>query len=191
MSPVEVGAEAGRAPRGGGRADHVLADPDTRARRRARPDRTLRRRGALVVRPKDTGTRWPKWYGVCRASARRSPSRAATPAWSAARCRESGEIVLSLVRLDDLDPVEPARRRRSSAAPASRSSASRITSGRQGLDFPVDFAARGLGDDRRRNGATNAGGALAARYGMTRAWVAGLSRPCSPTGRSCGGCAGC
>ena len=84
----------------------------------------------------------------------------------------AGEIVLSLVRLGDLAPVDMLAQQVECGAGVTLERLQDHVR-REGLDFPVDFAARG---SATIGGviATNAGGSLAARYGMTRAWVAGL-----------------
>ena len=102
----------------------------------------------------------------------RWPYRAATREWSAAQCRESGEIVLNLARLDGLDPVEPLAAQVECGAGVTLERLQQHVRA-EGFDFPVDLPSRGTATIGGM-AATNAGGALAARYGMMRAWVAGV-----------------
>ena len=53
-----------------------------------------------------TPPRWPGCWRCATGRACRWSRRAATPAWSAAGFRGHGEVVLSLARLDRLDPVD-------------------------------------------------------------------------------------
>jgi FAD/FMN-containing dehydrogenase len=83
-----------------------------------------------------------------------------------------GEVVLSLVRLDDLAPVDVLAQQVECGAGVTLERVQEQAHA-AGFDFPVDFAARGSATIGGLI-ATNAGGSFAARYGMTRAWVAGL-----------------
>lgn len=83
-----------------------------------------------------------------------------------------GEIVLSLDRIRQLDPVDPVAR-------TVRVGAGAITQAvhehakPHGLTWPVDFASSGS-SQVGGNIATNAGGVRVVRYGLTRQWVLGL-----------------
>ena len=83
-----------------------------------------------------------------------------------------GELVVSMVRMNRIDPVDP-------LAMTVRVQAGAVTQAvhehahEHGLTWPVDFAAKGsscIGG----NIATNAGGVNVIRYGQTRHWVLGL-----------------
>ena len=84
----------------------------------------------------------------------------------------SGELVLSLERMNRVlafDPVDRTLTVQAGVALQAAQDAAR----EQGLQYPVDFAARGscsIGG----NIATNAGGIRVVRYGNTREWIAGL-----------------
>src|SRR5690606_33545651 len=84
----------------------------------------------------------------------------------------NGELVLSLERMNRVlafDPIDRSMTVQAGIALEAVHNAAR----EQGLEYPVDFAARGsctIGG----NIATNAGGIRVIRYGNTREWVAGL-----------------
>ena len=84
----------------------------------------------------------------------------------------SGELVLSLERMNRVlafDPVDRTLTVQAGVALQAAQDAAR----ERGLQYPVDFAARGscsIGG----NIATNAGGIRVVRYGNTREWIAGL-----------------
>ena len=84
----------------------------------------------------------------------------------------NGELVLSLERMNRMlgfDPIDRSLTVQAGMALEAVRNAAR----EQGLEYPVDFAARGsctIGG----NIATNAGGIRVIRYGNTREWVAGL-----------------
>ena len=85
----------------------------------------------------------------------------------------SGELVLSLERMNRVlafDPVDRTLTVQAGVALQAAQDAAR----ERGLQYPVDFAARGscsIGG----NIATNAGGIRVVRYGNTREWIAGLT----------------
>jgi FAD/FMN-containing dehydrogenase len=83
-----------------------------------------------------------------------------------------GEIVLSLTRLDDLEPVDLLSAQVECGAGVTLERLQQHVRA-AGFDFPVDLPSRGTATIGGMIG-TNAGGALAARYGMMRAWVAGV-----------------
>ena len=84
----------------------------------------------------------------------------------------AGEVVLSLKRMNRLDPVDP-------LAHTVRVQAGAVTEAvhhhcaPDGLTWPVDFASKGS-SQVGGNIATNAGGVKVIRYGLTRNWVLGL-----------------
>ena len=84
----------------------------------------------------------------------------------------TGELVLSLARLDDLGRVDPTAAQVDAGA-GTTLEALQHHAAANGFQFPVDFASRGTATVGGVL-ATNAGGALAARYGMARAHVAGV-----------------
>ncbi|HUS68807.1 MAG TPA: FAD-binding oxidoreductase [Kofleriaceae bacterium] len=83
-----------------------------------------------------------------------------------------GEVVLSLARMNRMDPVD-------ATAHAVRVQAGAVTEAVHrhcepaGLFWPVDFASKGS-SQVGGNIATNAGGVRVVRYGVTRQWVLGL-----------------
>ncbi|MGQ4659650.1 FAD-linked oxidase C-terminal domain-containing protein [Lysobacter sp. F6437] len=85
----------------------------------------------------------------------------------------NGELVVSLERMNrvlDFDPVDRSLTVQAGIALQTVQDAAR----EHGLQYPVDFAARGsctIGG----NIATNAGGIRVIRHGNTRAWIAGLT----------------
>jgi FAD/FMN-containing dehydrogenase len=152
-------------------ADHVLADPGLRAG--FEQDLTGRFAGEarLVVRPGST----EEVAAVVRACGEHGVPIAVqggNTGMVGGAVPQAGEIVLSLVRLADLEPVDLLARQLECGAGVTLEQVQERAR-EAGLDFPVDFAARG---SATIGGviATNAGGSLAARHGMTRAWVAGL-----------------
>ena len=84
----------------------------------------------------------------------------------------SGELVLSLQKMNKVLAFEPVDRLLSVQAGAALETV-QDAARTHGLQYPVDFAARGsctIGG----NIATNAGGIRVVRYGNTREWVAGV-----------------
>lgn len=83
-----------------------------------------------------------------------------------------GEVVLSLTKMNQMDPVD-------TLAQTVRVQAGAVTEAvhhhcePHGLTWPVDFASKGS-SQVGGNIATNAGGVKVIRYGMTRNWVLGL-----------------
>lgn len=83
-----------------------------------------------------------------------------------------GEVVLSLGRLQELEPVDTAAAQVTAGAGVTLERLQRHARA-AGLDFPVDHGARSAATIGGMV-ATNAGGSLAVRYGTMRAQVAGL-----------------
>ncbi|AXI83724.1 FAD-binding oxidoreductase [Xylella taiwanensis] len=84
----------------------------------------------------------------------------------------NGELVLSLERMHKMLVFDPLDRTMIVQA-GMPLEAVQVAARQQGLQYPVDFAARGscsIGGTI----ATNAGGIRVVRYGNTRAWIAGL-----------------
>jgi FAD/FMN-containing dehydrogenase len=151
--------------------EHVLVDADLRATYER--DLTGRFAGVsvAVVRPADTG----EVAGVVQACAARGAAMAVqggNTGLVGGAVPGQGEIVLSLARLDELGSVDTLQQQVECGAGVTLERLQAHVRA-AGLEFPVDFASRGTATIGGVV-ATNAGGALAARYGMTRAWVAGL-----------------
>jgi len=84
----------------------------------------------------------------------------------------SGELVLSLSRMRNLEPVDTLGATVRVQAGAITESVHRHAA-EHGLTWPVDFASKGS-SHVGGNIATNAGGVKVIRYGLTRQWVLGL-----------------
>jgi FAD/FMN-containing dehydrogenase len=151
--------------------DHVLSDPELRAG--FERDLTGRFGGeaSLVVRP-GTAAEVAAVVRACREGRVPIAVQGGNTGMVGGAVPRQGEVVLSLVRLADLEPVDPLAQQVECGAGVTLERLQDHVRG-AGLDFPVDFAARGSATIGGLV-ATNAGGSLAARYGMTRAWVAGL-----------------
>ncbi len=150
---------------------HVLADPDTRAG--YEHDLTGRFSGeaSVVVRPGDT-RQVADVVRLCAAAGQPLTVVGGGTGMVGGAVPRSGEVVLALTRLDELGPVDPLAATVDCGAGVSLERLQAHARAAD-FDFPVDFASRGTATIGGLV-ATNAGGALAARYGMTRAWVAGL-----------------
>lgn len=152
-------------------AGHVLEDADLRAG--FEHDLTGRFGGSAlaVVRPGSTAE-VAAIVALCNERRVAVVPQGGNTGMVGAGVPRDGELVLSLTRLDEIGPVD--------LLSAQVECGSGVTLERLqehvracGLDFPVDYGSRGSATIGGAI-ATNAGGALAARYGMTRAWVAGL-----------------
>lgn len=150
---------------------HVLADPDVRAGYER--DLTGRFGGetSLVVRPGDT-REVAEVVRLCAAARQPLAVLGGGTGMVGGAIPRRGEIVLALTRLDELGPVDALAATVDCGAGVSLERLQEHVRA-SGYEFPVDFASRGTATIGGLV-ATNAGGALAARYGMTRAWVAGL-----------------
>jgi FAD/FMN-containing dehydrogenase len=152
-------------------AENVLDDPDLRAGYER--DLTGRFGGdaSLVVRPGDT-RQVAEVVRLCDAAEQPLAVLGGGTGMVGGAIPGRGEIVVALGRLDDLEPVD---RLAATVDCGAGVSLERLQAHVRaaGFEFPVDFAARGTATIGGLV-ATNAGGALAARYGMTRAWVAGV-----------------
>ncbi len=152
-------------------AGHVLAEPDLRAG--FERDLTGRFGGSAlaVVRP-GTVEEVATVVRLCRDRSIAIVPQGGNTGMVGAAVPRDGEVVLSLSRLDDLGAVDTLSRQVECGAGVTLERLQQHARG-AGLEFPVDFGSRGSATIGGAI-ATNAGGALAARYGMTRAWVAGV-----------------
>jgi len=159
----ELAAIAGR--------DHVLVDPELTASYETDWTRRFTGRARLVVRPADTAETAAVVRACAAAGAPIVPQGGNTGLVGGSVPR-GGEVVLSLVRLRDLEPVD--RLAAQVTAGAGVSIVEIQAHAREaGLDYPVDLASR---ESATVGGtiATNAGGMRVARYGPTRAQVVGI-----------------
>jgi FAD/FMN-containing dehydrogenase len=151
--------------------EHVLLDPDLRAGYER--DLTGRFGGTAlaVVRPGSTDE-VARVLEACSAHRVGVVPQGGNTGMVGAGVPRDGEVVLSLARLDELGPVDPVSAQVVAGAGVSLETLQRHAAA-AGFAFPVDFASRGTATVGGVL-ATNAGGALAARHGMTRAHVAGV-----------------
>jgi len=152
-------------------ADHVLADPDTRIAYERDLTGRFAGEASLVVRPKDTAE-VSDVVRLCAAHRASLAVQGGNTGMVGGAVPRPGEIVLNLARLDGLDPVEPLAAQVECGAGVTLEFLQQHVRA-AGFDFPVDLPSRGTATIGGM-AATNAGGALAARYGMMRAWVAGV-----------------
>jgi FAD/FMN-containing dehydrogenase len=152
-------------------AAHVLEDPDLRAPYETDWTGRFGSPAALVVRPADT----EEVAAVLRAC--RDPGAHVVPQGGntglvGGSVPRDGEVVLSLTRLTDLGPVDPATAQVEAGAGVTLG-ALQAHAREAGFDAGLDFAAR---DTATLGGivATNAGGLVAVRHGTARARVAGM-----------------
>jgi FAD/FMN-containing dehydrogenase len=150
---------------------HVLRDDDVRAAYEHDLTGRFSGRSALVVRP-GNAAETAEVVRRCAAAGAAICVQGGNTGMVGGAIPRGGEIVLSLTRLDDLGSVDVLSAQVECGAGVTLERV-QAHARAEGLDFPVDFAARA---SATVGGivAMNAGGALAARYGMTRAWVAGL-----------------
>ena len=152
-------------------ASHAFADSDLVAGYAT--DWTRKHSGVprLVVRPADTAEVAAVVTACADAGAAIVPQGGNTGLVGGSVPR-SGEVVVSLTRLDDLGPVDATARSVVVGAGATLASVHHHAAA-EGLAFGIDFAAR---DQATIGGmvATNAGGMHVLRYGMMRAQVEGL-----------------
>ncbi|MEU6087651.1 FAD-binding oxidoreductase [Streptomyces sp. NPDC047085] len=152
---------------------HVLSAPALRASYETDFTGRYTGRARLVVRPADTA-QVAEVLRLChRAAAPVVPQGGNTGLVGGSVPTAAGtQVVLSLRRLDGIDPVDTVARQVTVGAGVVLSDLrSRVAS--HGLEFGVDLAAR---DSATLGGmiATNAGGERVVRYGTTRANVAGV-----------------
>ena len=128
-------------------------------------------RPALVVRPREVA----QVQAVVRACRQHGvpmvPSGGRTGLTGAATAT-SGEVVVSLERMNRVLEIEPSARLLRCQAGATVESI-QLAAAEHGLTYPVDFASKGTAQIGGTI-ATNAGGVKVLRYGLTRDWVMGL-----------------
>jgi FAD/FMN-containing dehydrogenase len=125
----------------------------------------------LVVRPADTA-QVAGCLRLCQAAGQRVVAQGGNTGMVGGAIPQAGEVVVSLERLASIGELEPLTRQVTVGAGVTLEALQRHALA-AGLEFPVDHAARSKATIGGMV-ATNAGGALAARFGMTRAHVAGL-----------------
>jgi len=125
----------------------------------------------LVVRPADTAE-VAECVRICAGGRQRIVVQGGNTGMVGGQIPCPGEVVLSLERLASLGKIEPFAGQVTVGAGVTLEELQRHARA-HGLEFPVDHAARSKATIGGMV-ATNAGGALAARFGMTRAYVAGL-----------------
>jgi FAD/FMN-containing dehydrogenase len=149
----------------------VLVDDDLRAPYEVDWTRRFQGTARCVVRPANTDE-VAAVLRVCSAAGASVVAQGGNTGLVGGGVPRQGEIVLSLVRLTDLDPVD--------TVSAEVTAGAGVTLGQlqahartAGLDFGIDLAAR---DSATVGGmvATNAGGVHALRYGSMRAQVVGI-----------------
>jgi FAD/FMN-containing dehydrogenase len=152
-------------------AANVLTDPATTAPYETDWTRRWHGRARLVVRPRDTA----EVAAVLRAChAARAPvvPQGGNTGLVGGGVPRGGEVLLSLRRLDDVEPVDPVASQVTAGAGAALAAVRRHARD-AGLDVGVDLAAR---DSATVGGmvATNAGGVRVLRHGPMRRQVVGL-----------------
>lgn len=149
----------------------VVADAD--ARSPYEHDLTGRFSGTalLVVRPADTAE-VAECLRICHALGQPVVAQGGNTGMVGGAIPQPGEVVLSLERLASLGEIEPLAGQATVGAGVTLETLQQHALA-HGLEFPVDHAARSKATIGGMV-ATNAGGALAARFGMTRAHVAGM-----------------
>jgi FAD/FMN-containing dehydrogenase len=150
---------------------HVLVEDDVRAPFEVDWTGRYRGRALAVVRPADSD----EVAAVVRACARHGAAivpQGGNTGMVGAAVPRGGEVVVSLARLTELEPVDRAAAQVRAGAGVTLAALQEHARA-QGLDAGVDLAAR---DSATLGGlvATNAGGIRALRYGTVRARVAGL-----------------
>ena len=151
--------------------DHVLSEPDLTASYSVDWTNRWTGRPRLVVRPATAGEVAAVVKECAAAGAPIVPQGGNTGLVGGGVPR-GGEVVVSLRRLDHLEPIDPDTRHLVAGAGVTLADAQRHARA-AGLDVPIDFAAR---DTATLGGivATNAGGERVLRHGVTRAHVAGI-----------------
>ena len=150
---------------------HVLTDPALTSSYETDWTGRFGARAALVVRPENTA----QVSGVLRACAAAKAKvviQGGNTGLVGGGVPAGGEVLLSLTRLDSLDPIDTAAGQVTVGAGV-RLAALQAYARAAGLDFGVDLAAR---DTATVGGliATNAGGIRVLRYGSMRAQLLGL-----------------
>jgi len=150
---------------------HVLTDPSTTAAYEIDWTRRWRARARCVVRPADTGEVAAVLAACHKVGAPVVPQGGNTGLVGGSVPR-GGEVVLSLTRLNNLEPVDEVAAQVTVGAGATLAHV-RAHVAAQGLDIGVDLAAR---DSATIGGmvATNAGGIRVLRHGPMRRQVVGV-----------------
>jgi FAD/FMN-containing dehydrogenase len=152
-------------------AANVLADPGLTASYETDWTRRFHGRARLVVRPANT-EETAAIVRVCATAGAVIVPQGGNTGLVGGSVPRGGEVVLSMVRLRDLEPVD--RLAAQVTAGAGVTIAELQDHAREaGLEYPVDLASRGTATVGGTI-ATNAGGMRVARYGPTRAQVVGL-----------------
>jgi FAD/FMN-containing dehydrogenase len=150
---------------------HVLTDPDLTASYESDWTGRWAGRARCVVRPADTA----QVTGVVRACATHAAPvvpQGGNTGLVGGSVPRGGEVLLSLARLDRVEPVDTLAGQVTAGAGVTLAALQRHAA-QAGLSYGVDLAAR----DRATVGgmvATNAGGTHVVAYGTTRAQVVGL-----------------
>jgi FAD/FMN-containing dehydrogenase len=151
--------------------EHVLRDPDVVAPYTTDWTRRFSGTTALVVRPADTG-QVQTVVDACRRAGIPIVPQGGNTGLVGGGVPRDGEVVLSLTRLDGLEPVDATAAQVTAGAGVTLA-ALQAHARRAGFAFPLDFAAR---DSATVGGAiaTNAGGIHVLRYGSMRTQVVGV-----------------
>lgn len=149
----------------------VIVDPEMRASYETDWTRRYSGRARLVVRPAGTA----EVAAVVRACAAHGAAvvpQGGNTGLVGGSVPRGGEVVLSLVRLRDLDPVDTLAAQVTAGAGVTIAEV-QDRARAAGLEYPVDLASR---DSATVGGtiATNAGGMRVARFGPTRAQLMGI-----------------
>lgn len=152
--------------------DNVLTDRDVLAAYETDWTGRFRGRARLVVRPVDHD-QVAGVLALCSAAGAAVVPQGGNTGLVGGGVPRDGEVVLSLTRLDRLDPVDRLAGQLTVGAGATLAAVQRHASA-AGLEFAMDLAAR---DSATIGGMvnTNAGGLKVLRHGSMRAQVAGLS----------------
>ncbi len=149
----------------------VLTDPATKSSYETDWTGRFHGEAALVVRPGDT-REVSAVLQACAAAGVQIVIQGGNTGLVGAGVPAGGEVLLSLARLNAIDPIDPAAGQVTVGAGV-RLAALQAHAREAGLDFGVDLAAR---DSATVGGliATNAGGIRVLRYGSMRAQVLGV-----------------
>jgi FAD/FMN-containing dehydrogenase len=150
---------------------NVLTDPDVKATYEIDWTGRYGAPARMVVRPGDTAE-VAAVVRACAAAGAPIVPQGGNTSFVGGGVPRGGEVLVSLARLSQVDPVDDAAGQVTAGAGATLA-AVQDAARRAGLFFPLDLGAR---DGATIGGvlATNAGGNRAFRYGMARAQVAGI-----------------
>jgi FAD/FMN-containing dehydrogenase len=151
---------------------HVLVDPDLRAPYETDWTRRFTGTARCVVRPADTA-QVAAVVKACAAAGAPITVQGGNTGLVGGGVPAAGEVLLSLTRLTDLDPVDDVEAQVTAGAGVTLERLQEHARA-AGLDFGVDLAARSAATVGGLV-ATNAGGIRVLRYGSMRAQVAGLA----------------